>query len=139
MALNAPIQVPCPWHREEMQRLLEQHAQGRLPHALLLAGAAGSGKFRLAQSLAQALLCENPSAGLACGQCHGCHLSAAGTHPDAHTLVPEGTSLGIKIDQVRRLVEFGRTLKRYSSRGGVGRAAGRCGIVRGPWRIEEPA
>ena len=24
MALNAPIQVPCPWHREEMQRLLEQ-------------------------------------------------------------------------------------------------------------------
>jgi DNA polymerase-3 subunit delta' len=114
VALNAPIQVPCPWHREEMQRLLEQHAQGRLPHALLLAGAAGSGKFRLAQSLAQALLCENPSAGLACGQCHGCHLSAAGAHPDAHTLVPEGTSLGIKIDQVRRLVEFGTRTAQYN-------------------------
>ena len=107
---RAPIQVPCPWHRDEMQRLLEQHGQGRLPHALLFAGAAGTGKFRLAQSLAQALLCAHPRAGLACGECDGCHLSAAGTHPDAQTLVPEAGSNTIKIDQVRRLVEFaGRT------------------------------
>ncbi|MCQ6262347.1 DNA polymerase III subunit delta' [Alloalcanivorax profundimaris] len=107
---RAPIQVPCPWHRDEMQRLLDQHGQGRLPHALLFAGAAGIGKFRLAQALAQALLCEQPRGGLACGECGGCHLSAAGTHPDAQTLAPEAGANGIKIDQVRRLVEFaGRT------------------------------
>ncbi|GAA5128661.1 DNA polymerase III subunit delta' [Alloalcanivorax gelatiniphagus] len=109
-AKRAPIQVPCPWHREPMQRLLDQHAQGRLPHALLFAGAAGIGKFRLAQALAQALLCERPAAGLACGECDGCHLSVAGTHPDFQTLAPEPGSNTIKIDQVRRLLEFaGRT------------------------------
>ncbi|MCC4309295.1 DNA polymerase III subunit delta' [Alcanivorax marinus] len=109
-AKRAPIQVPCPWHRDEMQRLLDQHARGRLPHALLLAGAAGIGKYRLAQALAQALLCERPAAGLACGECDGCHLSVAGTHPDFQTLAPEPGSNTIKIDQVRRLLEFaGRT------------------------------
>lgn len=106
MAVKAPIQVPCPWHHEEMQRLLDQHAAGRLPHALLLGGSAGIGKYRLAQSLAQALLCRRPSGGLACGECDACHLSAAGTHPDAHVLAPEAGSQTIKIDQVRRLVEF---------------------------------
>lgn len=106
MSVKAPIQVPCPWHRDDMQRLLDQHRQGRLPHALLLAGAAGTGKYRLAQALAQALLCERPSTGVACGECDGCHLSAAGTHPDAHSLAPESDSQAIKIDQVRRLVEF---------------------------------
>lgn len=107
MALaKAPIQVPCPWHQEEMQRLFDQYRQGRLPHALLLAGTAGIGKQRLAQSLAQTLLCSNPAGALACGQCDACHLSAAGTHPDLHTLAPEGDSRVIKIDQVRRLVDF---------------------------------
>lgn len=105
-ARKAPIQVPCPWHQEEMQRLMEQHAQRRLPHALLLSGAAGTGKQRLAQSLAQTLLCQRPVGELACGQCDACHLSAAGTHPDLHTLGPEGDSRAIKIDQVRRLMDF---------------------------------
>lgn len=106
MAVKAPVQVPCPWHHDEMQRLLDQHASGRLPHALLFGGSAGIGKYRLAQSLAQALLCRRPSGGLACGDCDACHLSVAGTHPDAQILAPEAGSQTIKIDQVRRLVEF---------------------------------
>lgn len=119
MAVNrstseAAIQVPCPWHRDEMQRLLEQYAAGRFPHALLLAGAAGIGKYRLAQALAQALLCERPTGGLACGECDGCHLSVAGTHPDFQTLVPEPGSNVIKIDQVRRLLEFAGRTAQYS-------------------------
>jgi DNA polymerase III subunit delta' len=103
---KAPVQVPCPWHQEEMARLLDQHQRQRLPHALLLAGPEGIGKYRLAQSLMQTLLCRQPSAGVACGQCEACHLSTAGTHPDMHVLTPEGGSRAIKIDQVRRLVEF---------------------------------
>lgn len=110
----APIQAPCPWHRDELQRLLEQHRAGRLPHALLLCGSAGTGKYRLAQSLAQALLCEHPVTGLACGECAGCHLSVAGSHPDLQTLAPEAGSNTIKIDQVRRLLEFASRTAQYN-------------------------
>ena len=79
---RARIQVPCPWHQDTMAQLLDQHQQGRLPHALLISGARGIGKLRLAESLAQTLLCEKPAGGLPCGQCQGCQLSTAGTHPD---------------------------------------------------------
>ncbi len=106
MTLKAPIQAPCPWHQEEMRLRLQQFQQGRLPHALLFSGAPGIGKFRLAESFAQLLLCAQPVGGLPCGECDGCHLSTAGTHPDYHALSPEAGSHVIKIDQVRRLVEF---------------------------------
>ncbi|EKF75199.1 DNA polymerase III subunit delta' [Alcanivorax hongdengensis A-11-3] len=111
---RARVQVPCPWHQQEMTRLLEQHEQGRLPHALLLSGVAGTGKLRLAQSLAQTLLCEKPSGGVACGQCQGCQLSSAGTHPDLHTLYPDEPGKAIKIDQVRQLVAFATRTAQYS-------------------------
>lgn len=110
MTERAPIQAPCPWHRDEMERLMEQHSTGRLPHAVLLSGAAGIGKLRLAQAFLEALLCENPRAGMACGECRGCRLSTAGTHPDFFRLEPEEEGKALKVDQVRELVEFaGRT------------------------------
>ncbi|MAX56932.1 MAG: DNA polymerase III subunit delta' [Alcanivoracaceae bacterium] len=112
MAVTAPIQVPCPWHQGEMEQLLDQHQQGRLPHALLLSGPRGIGKVRLAESLAQTLLCDNP-AGLPCGRCQGCQLSTAGTHPDYHRLSPEDGSKAIKIDQVRQLVSFATRTAQY--------------------------
>ena len=111
---GAKVQAPCPWHGEVMAQLLDQHAQGRLPHALLLTGAKGIGKLRLAESLAQTLLCEKPSAGLPCGHCQGCQLSTAGTHPDLHRLSPEEKSKTIKIDQVRKLVAFATRTAQYS-------------------------
>ena len=60
-------------------------ARGRLAHAYLFAGPPGVGKTLFARELAQALLCEAPSAGAAltaCGACDSCILAAAGTHPD---------------------------------------------------------
>lgn len=51
-------------------------ANQRLPHAVILAGAEGSGKYTLAQMMAKALLCLNPTLknGLAnfCGDCANC-------------------------------------------------------------------
>ncbi|MED5388578.1 MAG: DNA polymerase III subunit delta' [Pseudomonadota bacterium] len=110
----ARIQVPCPWHQDIMGQLLDQHQQGRLPHALLLSGPRGIGKLRLAESLSQTLLCEQPSGGLPCGRCQGCQLSTAGTHPDLHRLSPEDNSKAIKIDQVRKLVSFATRTAQYS-------------------------
>jgi len=47
-----------------------------------------------------------PVAGLNCGECHACQLSAAGTHGDFRWIQPEGKSRAIKIDQVRAAIEF---------------------------------
>jgi DNA polymerase III subunit delta' len=59
-----------------VRHLRESIAQGRLPHALILAGPRGSGKYTLALMLAQAANCLNPteSDGLPdfCGVCRNC-------------------------------------------------------------------
>ena len=61
---------------ETVTRLREMLAHGRLPHAIILAGARGSGKYKLAQMTAKALNClERPvSDGLPdfCGACSNC-------------------------------------------------------------------
>ena len=60
---------------------------GKLPAALLLAGAAGVGKAEFALALAQAALCmERTASNEACGSCHACRLFVAGSHPDLRLL-----------------------------------------------------
>jgi len=79
--------TPLPWQDALWQQIA---ALGeRLPHALLLHGARGTGKRHFMQALAQRLLCESPAAGQACGACPGCQLMAADNHPDLRWLVPE--------------------------------------------------
>jgi DNA polymerase-3 subunit delta' len=48
----------------------------------------GVGKFQLALSLAEWLLCERPQAGSACGQCPSCNWLAQGGHPDLRIVQP---------------------------------------------------
>lgn len=62
----------------------------RLPHALLLTGAQGSGKRLFAERFAQRLLCTTPlKAGeFACGHCPSCKWFADQNHPDMHRMVP---------------------------------------------------
>ena len=79
-----------PWHGALWSVLARQFEQ--LPHALLLQGRPGLGKHDFAVQLSQALLCERPQDAVACGECHGCHLFRAGTHPDFHVLQPEEIS-----------------------------------------------
>ncbi|MGL4209022.1 MAG: ATP-binding protein [Candidatus Adiutrix sp.] len=80
----------------------------RVPHALLLTGADGSGKYSLARSLAQALNCEkqvsadNPAP---CGQCLSCQKIFKNIHPDVKTIIPSGRSRQIKIDDIQTLRE----------------------------------
>lgn len=94
-----------PWLQSSYEGLIQRREQGRLPHALLLTGPAGIGKHQLAEYFAMSLLCEQPqSGGLPCGQCHGCSLFKAGTHPDLHHLAPAEDSRVIRIDQIRQLI-----------------------------------
>jgi DNA polymerase III subunit delta' len=60
---------------ETVDRLREMLGRRRLPQAVILAGACGSGKYTLALMLARAMNCQNPPPGDLpdfCGQCSNC-------------------------------------------------------------------
>jgi DNA polymerase-3 subunit delta' len=74
----------APWLLTQRERLLAQRG-----HAWLLQGPSGLGQYALGLSLAQAWLCEQPSAQGACGTCESCHLVGSRSHPDLVVLMPE--------------------------------------------------
>ena len=108
-------------HRDVWAQLELRRAQ--LPHALLLSGQRGIGKFDLARRFAESLLCEQPTTRKeACGSCPACGWLAQGNHPDFRLLQPDALaeedgeapesagkkkpSQQITIDQVRALDDF---------------------------------
>ncbi len=109
-------------HPQLWQQLQSRRAQ--LPHALLLSGQRGIGKFALASAFAAALLCERATGNdEACGTCPACGWLAQGNHPDWRLLQPAAASgdtggaetnesskkkggQQITIDQVRALDDF---------------------------------
>ncbi|KZX56611.1 hypothetical protein A3709_05815 [Halioglobus sp. HI00S01] len=109
------ISPPLPWHADAWTRLHQQLGDQRLPHALMLVGLDYSGADRLALALARLLLCHSPSGGLNCGTCHGCQLSASGTHGDFMWLAPEEGSRVIKIDQVRQAVDLAQQTANFGA------------------------
>jgi DNA polymerase-3 subunit delta' len=74
----------APWIQAQAQALLAQRG-----HAWLLAGPSGLGQYSLALAMAQAWLCETPSAQGACGTCGSCHAVEVRTHADLCVLMPE--------------------------------------------------
>ncbi len=94
-----------PWFMPQWQRLCAQQRADRLPHALLLSGPAGVGKHDFAQTLANLLLCHQPTADGPCNHCHSCELRIAGHHPDLFLVSPEAEGKPIKVDQVRLLID----------------------------------
>lgn len=95
-----------PWQAEAWQRLQARRRDDRLPHALLITGAAGIGKGRFAHALAASLLCSRPQEdGTPCGACQGCHWFRAGSHPDYGRLEPEEPGKAIRVDAVRAFVD----------------------------------
>ncbi|HEY3300432.1 MAG TPA: DNA polymerase III subunit delta' [Methylophilaceae bacterium] len=82
-----------PWHAQVWQRL--NAMRSRMPHALLLKGRGGIGKYQFAQALAQSLICSSPNAqGLACGVCSSCHWFVQDNHPDYRLIEPEQDESG---------------------------------------------
>lgn len=107
-----------PWQQSQQERLIGLYHAGKLPHALLLSGPAWLGKRDFAHALASILLCRRPLAGAPCGDCTGCNLIKAGTHPDFRTLVPDAArkSRSIVIEQIRALTGW---MSQTSVRGGL--------------------
>ena len=99
----APV-IPdrLPWHDRQWRRVERDIRAARVPHALLLRGAAGGGKALFAARLATALLCRSDDP--PCGECEACRLCAAGSHPDWIDVTIEKDRREIVIDQVRDLI-----------------------------------
>lgn len=77
-----------PWQKQVWQHL-NQDSQ-RLPHALLLYGRTGIGKYDFAKHFSQGLLCVSKNAlGVACGVCSSCNWFNEDSHPDFRLLSPE--------------------------------------------------
>ena len=78
----------APWIQAQLRQLLAQRG-----HAWLLHGPSGLGQYKLALSLAQAWLCDRPTAEGACGQCESCHQVDVRAHTDLVVLMPETAML----------------------------------------------
>lgn len=62
-----------PYHDDIKRRLRDMVDSGHIPHALLLEGPQGCGKYSLARALAQYIHCTNRTAdGDSCGRCPAC-------------------------------------------------------------------
>jgi len=99
------------WLAVPFGRFIDALDASRLGHAWLIGGPAGLGKRDLAERIGGVVLCQNRApGGDACGQCRGCHLRRAGTHPDLYRVGLELNDRGnprteIVIEQVRSLSE----------------------------------
>lgn len=100
------LTTPYAWQLMQWQSLINQVSEKRLPHALLLAGAAGLGKTDFARVFANYLLCLQPQQGFACGTCKSCELNKVDTHPDLRWVAPEEEGKQIKIADIREVGEF---------------------------------
>ena len=85
---------------ETVNRLRDMLARKRFPHAVILSGARGSGKYTLALMLAQALNCLTPTEadGLPdfCGECANCRRIAQATDLDARFAEAVETREGLR-------------------------------------------
>jgi len=82
--------MSAPWIQAQLRELLQQRG-----HAWLLHGPSGLGQYTLALSLAQAWLCDRPSAEGACGHCDSCHQVEVRSHTDLAVLMPETIMLDL--------------------------------------------
>lgn len=96
-----------PWQANQWLQWQQSVQAGRMPHAVLLTGIAGTGKAAFAAHAAQALLCQSvTAAGDPCDMCHACRLVITNAHPNVYHVTPEKEGHAIKVDQVRALAEF---------------------------------
>jgi len=86
--------------------LFAQMREQKLPHAILLTGAAGIGKLHFALVFVQRLFCKQATGLSPCGECEACHLFKAGTHPDLKRIALLEGKQSIAVDQIRDLVAY---------------------------------
>jgi DNA polymerase-3 subunit delta' len=104
--MSLKLHFPGLLGQDRIKRQLQaEAANNRLAHAYLLAGARGSGRFRLALNLFAALNCQRREEGLSpCLQCPSCQRAGNLQHENLLVLAPprEQASAQIKVDALRQ-------------------------------------
>ncbi len=86
-----------PSHDNTKRQLHDMVSDGRIPHALLLHGPAGIGKFMLARAFAQYIHCQSPTSdGEPCGICPSCLQHQSFNHIDTIYVFPV-----VKLDKMK--------------------------------------
>ena len=106
-------------YSKEWDFLFPRIEKNNLPHAILMSGQKGIGKYLFAEYLAQFLLCENEeklTKQKPCGKCQGCLWFLKKQHPDFRQVLPtilqpdpdskKAPSPYILIEQMRALTDF---------------------------------
>lgn len=87
-------------NQTNLSQLRSACLQGRLPHAYIVHGAAGSGKKTFAAYLAAMLLCEQGAQQGPCGICPSCIKAATHNHPDIIWTTHEKPSV-LSVQEIR--------------------------------------
>lgn len=86
---------------------------GKVSHAYIFSGEAGSGKGFIARTYAEALLCDDLSEDYeSCGVCPSCVKVLSGNHPDLITVTHEKPNI-ISVDEIRAQVVNDVDIKPY--------------------------
>lgn len=81
-----------PWQEELARELVS--IRNNLPNGLLIYGPRGIGTIDLVVAYAKSLFCEHPHRdGTPCGECKGCKMANAFTHPDLRYVVSEAEAI----------------------------------------------
>jgi len=105
-SLSFAYAMPLPWQQSAWLQLEQARRAERMPHALLIHGVVGLGKYEFARWLAYSMLCESSKAReltqlQPCTQCASCKLFVAGSHPDFVLIRPEEDKTQISVEQIR--------------------------------------
>ncbi|AWW49797.1 DNA polymerase III subunit delta' [Polynucleobacter paneuropaeus] len=87
--LNSSTDIAAPSIPPWLEPLWNSVDLQNFPHAVLVHGQSGIGKFEFAIELAKALLCESTATSKPCNACEACHWFDSGNHPDFIALAPE--------------------------------------------------
>ena len=99
---HTAVAAAPPWPQPARTQLRRAHAAGRMPHALLIHEAPGTGGDWLALWTAQLVLCQERQP-RALRRCTACRRVQARQHPDLWWVRPQEDGRQIRIEQVREL------------------------------------